>query len=100
MITVFWIYFFEKFSYTKIFFPVTDLSLPVIIHFSILGVLLILKWIWEIRIKMGIFQSAGIEKLDKNESIVISLCVRLGIVTILIMVFYFSGNLIAGAQWS
>jgi hypothetical protein len=100
IITVFWMFFFEKFSYTKIFFPVTDLTLPVIIHFSILFILIIMKWIFEIRMKLGIFQWAEVKSMEMNESIIVSLCIKLWIFAVIIMVFYFSGNLIAGAQWS
>jgi len=100
MITVLWMFFFEKFAYTKIFFPVTDLSLPVIIHFSILFITMLMKWVWEIQFKKGIFEWADIDKLKMRESIIISLCVRLWIVAVIFMILFFSGNLIAGAQWS
>ena len=100
MITVLWMFFFEKFAYTKIFFPVTDITLPVAIHFGLLFVLLVMKWIWEIQIKKALFQWGKIPTLEMRESIVISFCIRLGLNALLIMVIYFSGNLIAGAQWS
>ncbi len=100
MITVLWMYFFEKFAYTKIFFPVTDLTLPVIIHLIILSVFVVLKWIWEMQINIGIFEWANIPKSRIRNSIIIFLVVRFVITAAILMVAYFSGNLIAGAQWS
>ena len=99
-ITTFWMFFFEKFSYTKIFFPVTDLTLPVIIHFLILFAFLILKWVWEIRMKIAIFEWAEIPKSQTRESIIISFLVRLWLVAVVFICLYFAGNIIAGAQWS
>lgn len=100
MITVLWIYFFEKFSYTKIFFPVTDLTLPVIIHLTIMFLLGILKWIWEIRINLGIYGWSKTSKPHIKKSILIFLGVKIALTATIFFIIYLSGNLIAGAQWS
>jgi hypothetical protein len=100
MITVLWMYFFEKFSYTKIFFPITDFTFPVIIHLLILTIFVILKWIWEYRINLGIFRWAGTFKKNRTIFFLIWMSVKIIFTATVIFVVYLSGNLIAGAQWS
>jgi len=100
MITVLWMYFFEKFAYTKIFFPVTDLTFPVIVHLSIMSIFVISKWIWEYRINLGIFIWTETSKADRRNFLLLWMSVKIVFTVAVILVVYFSGNLIAGAQWS
>lgn len=100
IIMVMWMYFFEKFSYTKIFFPVTDLTLPVIIQLIILLIFVILKWNSEYRINLGVFIWFDTSKSTRNRFFIIWISNKIILTFAVLFVVYLSGNLIAGAQWS
>jgi len=99
MFTVIWMYFFEKFSYAKIFFPVTDFTLPVIIHLMILGIIALIKWIWELRVNLTILNWSETPKSVVIRVLLMMIFVKIAFTAIIVFIVYLLGNLIAGAQW-
>ncbi len=85
---IFWIYFFEKINYASVNFPFVDFTLPVTIYFSVLMVMLLWRWVIQIRINQQYFN------LSKKKSLVPILVhiLFLGIIVIVAIVF---GNQLA-----
>ncbi len=86
---VFWIYFYEKFLYSKIYFPVADITLGVVILITMVGITLVWKFWIEFGINRAFFHAS-------NRVSIVPILVKVGILVVLLGVVAFLMNSIAG----
>lgn len=85
---IFWAYFFERFNYAKVIFPIVDLTVPVVVFLAVLGGFFAWKCFLEYQFFLGYF-----DVLPKRA--ILPILVKLGIIAGLIGIFAGVANQIA-----
>ncbi|MFX0098131.1 MAG: hypothetical protein ACFFCS_01020 [Candidatus Hodarchaeota archaeon] len=83
----FWLYFFEKVNYAKIFFPFVDFTVPVIMFFAVIGFFLVWKWYIQSRIYRELYRS--------NKRSIVPIAVEIALIIVALVVIWYVGNLVA-----